>query len=621
MTIISQHSTRQNQKSVPGLYLHTTDQTTAPCGLPLLSTPFSYPEGCKRGVIAVLPRAAIPRGQTFGFGEHSRSVLGGLLSLLLKLIECTELLVLQKMVKIVLGGEAIKEVPLDELRVEPFDITYCANLHRYRFIDTDALINGNLLRVIEYAELPERFATISYIWKGNPLLEGHPPPLGSFKVVGADRADPVSIDVIKNACCAALHYKQLLIWLDKVCIAQAIAEDKHWQIQIMGSLYRRADPCIILPGGLSRLLPLEEPTAWVGRAWTLQEALLPRSTKVLFKWKHGDASVQGVIAGDIYEIEPGETAVSEMTTLLEGTIRSSMNVVTYPDGLDKDHVESVVPTHLLGSESPGTGQCFSLRCALWSSSDDPKDLNESAIWKSAVMRTSSRAVDMVFSIMALFDVQLDTSKFHEDDRRGATIALIQELMRSGRRASWMIVSLALRPDHVISTMPVMPKTSVEGVAQIENDGKLVPVGTVVNEYWWLKDAPTGDVDELGYFKFSVPARMVRKAVEPVHLKTYENGMDGKRFNAYAGGHQWELCGETEVEGPDAVWALQVGVETFFRMGAFGTMTTRTPIVLMIVKKHGEDKYHRIQVAEVPKVFSQGWGTRAFNVGGPDDYKK
>ena len=525
------------------------------------------------------------------------------------------------MAKTILGGEAIIEIPLDKLRIEPFDITSCANLYRYRFIDAAAFANKNLLRVIEYAELPERFSTISYVWKGNPLLEGQQPPLGSFGVVGAERADPVSIDVVKSACYAALHYDQLLIWLDKVCIAQAIKEDKNWQIQVMGSLYKRADPCIILPGGLSRLSPLEEPTSWVGRAWTLQEALLPQSTKVLFKWKHGRAVVQGVMDGDIEEIEPEETAVSDMTTLLEGTIRSRMEVVTFPKRPDQSSTKSMVPTQIFGSESLGMGQCFSLLCALWNDLSDTQESNESAIWKSAVMRTSSRAVDMVFSIMALFGVQLDTSKFHEDDRRGATIAFLQELMRSGRRASWMIVSLALQPDNIISTMPVMPKTSVGGVAQIEMDGKLVPVGTVVDEQWWLGDTPTGEVDELGYFKFSAPARMVRKVVKPVHIETYENGMDGKKFNAYDGEHQWELCGEEEVEGPDAIWAIHVGVETFFMMPAFGTFRTHTPFVLMIVKKHGENKYHRIQVAEVVEVFTQGWSTRTFNVGGPNDYKK
>ncbi|KAG0639318.1 hypothetical protein HOY80DRAFT_1136842 [Tuber brumale] len=146
---------------------------------------------------------------------------------------------------------------------------------------------------------------------------------------------------------------------------------------------------------------------------------------------------------------------------------------------------------------------------------------------------------------------------------------------------------------------------------------------------WLKDTPTyieyhyttGDVDEMGYFKFSGPAGVVRKAVEPVHQETYENGMDGKRFGSYGGGHQWELCGETEVEGPGAVWALEIGVEAFFRVGAFGTMATRTPIVLMRAKKHGGNKYHRTQVAEDAELLSKGWSTRTLNVGGPDDFKK
>ncbi|KAG0639317.1 hypothetical protein HOY80DRAFT_963747 [Tuber brumale] len=115
------------------------------------------------------------------------------------------------MVEIALGGEAIKAVPPDELILELFGMTSCADLHRYRPIGADNFANRILIRAIGYAGLPQQFSTISYIWKGNPLLEGQPPPLGSLKVVGADGADPLSIDVIEGACYAALDYGQLLI--------------------------------------------------------------------------------------------------------------------------------------------------------------------------------------------------------------------------------------------------------------------------------------------------------------------------------------------------------------------------------------------------------------------------
>ena len=47
------------------------------------------------------------------------------------------------------------------------------------------------------------------------------------------------------------------------------------------------------------------------------------------------------------------------------------------------------------------------------------------------MRTSSHPVDMVFSIMGMFEVTLDTHAFGRDDRLGATIALAQKTPSRG----------------------------------------------------------------------------------------------------------------------------------------------------------------------------------------------
>ena len=78
------------------------------------------------------------------------------------------------------------------------------------------------------------------------------------------------------------------------------------------------------------------------------------------------------------------------------------------------------------------------------------------------MRTSSRPVDMVFSIMGLFGVILDPNMFEAENRIGATVALAKEILRKGGRASWLGMSFRLPPCSMLYTSPVFAETSVSG---------------------------------------------------------------------------------------------------------------------------------------------------------------
>jgi hypothetical protein len=64
--------------------------------------------------------------------------------------------------------------------------------------------------------------------------------------------------------------------------------------------------------------------------------------------------------------------------------------------------------------------------ALWSTmQSDDEGARYCDLWRSVWMRTSSRAVEMAFSMMGLFRVELEPYAFDENDRHGATIALAQ----------------------------------------------------------------------------------------------------------------------------------------------------------------------------------------------------
>ncbi|KZP24785.1 hypothetical protein FIBSPDRAFT_950825 [Athelia psychrophila] len=121
---------------------------------------------------------------------------------------------------------------------------------------------------------------------------------------------------------------------------------------------------------------------------------------------------------------------------------------------------------------------------------------EQAIWRSAVLRTSSRPVDMVFSITGLFGVALNPREFHKDDRVGATTALAQAILRKGGSAA-----LSFPPCRQLSSFPEFPQTSVGGSAQIKTDIWLTDVEALLdtaNMNIWFQDLPKGTMDDYGY---------------------------------------------------------------------------------------------------------------------------
>jgi len=162
-------------------------------------------------------------------------------------------------------------------------------------------VQDQLLCIEEFTDFPSvQYAAISYVWKGN-LLD--PPEAKTywysatdaadgdryhkFSVAGALDGDPISIHVLKQACLTALKHGARYIWLDRLCIMQTNREDKNWQIRKMSEMYKRCHLCIILPGGVQKLVRIDEETAWIHRGWTLQELLMPERALVLLAWKLG----------------------------------------------------------------------------------------------------------------------------------------------------------------------------------------------------------------------------------------------------------------------------------------------------------------------------------------------
>jgi len=400
---------------------------------------------------------------------------------------------------------------LSALNDSVLDFSDKATPCRFRFIDCVQFVNQQTLSVVEYMDISDIcYAATSYIWRGvigppTAAMAEH----GTFSVQGATDGDPISIDVLHHACKASLIKDIPLLWLDRLCIIQTNREDKAWQIQQMYHVYASCKECFVLPGGTRRLASLEEPTMWIHRGWTLQEAVAPRSAGILIGWEFGDAvfgSQQRRMGttGSVEEVVPGQSAYIRLSSVINASVADDVEFrIPVADSYKGQLIDASI--RVFGNnEEAGRRHAFALSEAL-RTSDPVKDPNgdkkRTALWRSAQMRTSSRPVDMVFSIMGLFGVTLDPRAFKANDRLGATIALAREILKQGGRPNWFSISLSLPLNNSIYSFPMFPKTDEAGAAVYEIGYQQIEAAELMKDNdGWLgtEGIPGGTMDEHGF---------------------------------------------------------------------------------------------------------------------------
>ena len=185
------------------------------------------------------------------------------------------------------------------------------------------------------------------------------------------------------------------LWLDFLCIDQVNRHedrsDKSLQIKNMADIYRHAKVVICMVGGASAMQRSDGQTAWVDRAWTLQEAVLNKDTWVLVFLPDSDAT-EGVpvrVPGE----PPGFSA---------RLVRLCVLAERGGSGRDKC-LRSKMQHH----ECPWTARktlSFIIKggqIRLW------------PIWRAMFLRTSKKPVDIVYSVAGLFNIRLDP---YDEDR-------------------------------------------------------------------------------------------------------------------------------------------------------------------------------------------------------------
>ncbi|KAJ7196125.1 hypothetical protein GGX14DRAFT_376385 [Mycena pura] len=446
------------------------------------------------------------------------------------------------------------------------DISSAATPCRIRLVECRSLVEQGTLRIVEFPAFPAvPYSTISYPWRGvsmDPASTGH-----VFAVAGAEDGDPVGTDVLRDSCAASLARGNSHLWLDRLCIVQTSPEDKRWQIKTMYKVYQSCRVCIVVAGGVRRLVRLDEETSWIHRSWTLQEVLAPPEVVVLFNWKLGPGKcLSGGNELTVEEVTKGESAIAPLSLILQACTAGHMSFTPVsPDGSSKPRMikasmMSALPqTHSYNDIPFWQAQrkilapnVAALTIAMDAAFVSDPDIRAHSVWQSALMRTSSRPVDMVFSIMGLFGVTLDPARFDNDDRRGATIALAQAILDSGRSASWLGVGLRVEPDRTLSTFPTFPKTSVAGAALVRTRGRVQDVSELVDAVYPVVDAlvplPRGHMSDAGYLTFTA------KAVK-VHPEA-PGAFNGGAFAA-ADGSRWVFDNQLNEAARDAAGSAPV----------------------------------------------------------------
>lgn len=131
-----------------------------------------------------------------------------------------------------------------------------------------------------------KYAAISHVWKPSDdavrLADEAKRPLQIH--VGKQEPHQISWLGLVQAAVAAHVRGCQYIWLDLLCLDQQSPKDKKIQIQNMAKIYQNATTVIVMPGGVVAAQNLDQPSSWINRAWTLQEATLGWPRYVLVNW-------------------------------------------------------------------------------------------------------------------------------------------------------------------------------------------------------------------------------------------------------------------------------------------------------------------------------------------------
>ncbi|QRV93539.1 heterokaryon incompatibility protein [Ceratobasidium sp. AG-Ba] len=515
-----------------------------------------------------------------------------------------------------------------------FDLAPVASLKRYRFIECDTLLETQTLQVREYSRIPQVYVTVSHVWDGVDAL----PDDKTFHVQGANPKEssgriPISIWVIQEACRASRKLGSNLLWIDRLCVIQANESDKSWQFKKMYDLYKGSATCLVIPNGLAQLTSLNQESPWMNRGWTLQEAVAPKDTQVMFLWEGDECYVKAYPRVQrpnyITLITEGRSAMAPLGHVLHCCISGNF-IIT--DRTGAPNIRQLGDIQIFGAGSTGPGNpspsITMLAAAISESLEEDEDRVYHCLWKCMLMRVTRDRCDMIFSIMGSFGVTLNAEDYPDKgDVIRPAIALAQELLRRGKSATWLGALCFGPPCPQLSTFPAFPRFTEKGTKQAlvrDRHGFVKASSLMLSEY--IDNAtkpPGGEMDADGYFTFL--RRSTPVALAPVRTKEEWKNVDAGRYLWGLGDEVWESSTH-ESNGtinPRKRFGVLLGYFHRYTLSSQPEDTSSSggdTLRALIVEEHAPGKFHVVSYAMLtPGAMNwlQTWEKRYFSVGGPD----
>ncbi len=496
-----------------------------------------------------------------------------------------------------------------------------ATPRRIRLVDCQALAERGVLRVVEFTDFPRiPYSAISYPWRGfgSELTFGP-----TFTVEGAEQASPVAINVLKQASIASLIKGCRYLWMDRLCIIQTNRADRDWHIRYMCRIFKSCSVCLVLPGGMDRLVCLDEETPWIHRSWTLLEAVAQHSVFVLFAWELGRGkSEAGSTAEYMQEVVPGHSAMMMLYFLLGRCVVGYLSFTPFSPcaparpTLHKVSLFGAWPEYDSVPFWQLQHKLFAPHAtALATAISAPRgrgELHTNAVWQSAFMRTSSRPVDMVLSIMGLFGVTLEPSAFHEDDRHCAMLALAREILKTGGRPSWLGAGFHSEINDSIPTFPTFPIASPTGAAYLRAKDQKMEVSQASGRPMKLSrdilPFPSCTIDDAGCFTLTAGAIRIQTLADVSATTWFIKALDGSRWSAMSSSAEPQA-------GCCAVYAARIGL--FGHEYEEANMTTNHwTIRLMVLEEHHPGLLHLRSYASLRGIDVEtvlAWPERKFRI--------
>lgn len=206
----------------------------------------------------------------------------------------------------------------------------------------------------------------------------------------------------------------------------------------------------------------------------------------------------------------------------------------------------------------------------------------------------------------ILGVDLDPLHFDPNDRKGPTIALMQALLRQGKRAEWLGLAPHMDVNPEVPTLPRFPTIDEEGKAVVERKGELITISRAMGHIWWrLVGAPCGSMDDGGALSIRVPAMPTRK--ELTH-KTLEIRPEGYSLWDDSPLGDEVLYPAPSQSGPPYI--VKIGNIEQYLNGAQAVMPQSRDVLVMLIDKGraGDERFRVLGYAEVGPTIGglEGW---------------